>query len=241
MFENLNFIMVIIFVLIHLFSQLTSKKLTTSILMSFAAGVGIAYIIFNLFPQLGHFQLVVDNTFNSNNFIVTNLVYIVIMLGFMVSHVIHKIDDELYEKYCETDLEKAERSHFWSDMTFNIFYNIIIGYIIVSKEFGSSLQVISFFIAFGLHFLMNDWGLRIHHGKRHDNVGRFILAGSMLLGGLIGLFTDLPEIYVVLFESYIIGALMLNVVKYELPDDHESSLRGLIFGVIIASIFFLLS
>lgn len=243
MFDNLNILIVIGFVIIHLFSKhLTFGKLKLSAVMSFAAGVGLAYIVINLLPQLRHFQEVIDDSFKmSNNIFVANIIYIIILFGFTFSHISHQVDEELYKKYKDTNINKAETLHFWSDMTFHIIYNLLIGYIIISKDFGSVLQFISFFIAFGLHFLMNDWGLRHHHKNRHDKIGRYVLALSMFLGGTISLFVDFPNYVIVIFEAYITGAMILNVVKYELPSETESSIQGLILGIVTASIFFLLS
>jgi len=97
---------------------------------------------------------------------------------------------------------------------------------------------LTYFIAFGLHFLMNDWLLYHHHGALYNKYGRFVLSFSIFAGAAFSLFVSLPYYLVVIIEALITGALLVNIIKFELPNEGEGSIRGLLVGTICSGILF---
>ena len=73
----------------------------------------------------------------------------------------------------------------------------------------------------GLHFLVNDYGLR-HHHKRLYRIGRWILAAAVLFGWAVGLGIEINELHVALLFAFLAGGIVLNVLKEELPAERES-------------------
>ena len=115
------------------------------------------------------------------------------------------------------DITSAKNAFFWSDIAFHVIYNIMIGYIVIANTLSERFYILTYFIAFGLHFLMNDWLLYHHHGA---------------------LFVSLPYYLVVIIEALITGALLVNIIKFELPNEGEGSIRGLLVGTICSGILF---
>ena len=53
-------------------------------------------------------------------------------------------------------------------------------------------------------------------------MGRYVLAGAVTMGWLIGLSTDLPGAFVAIFFAFLAGGVILNVLKEELPAEGKS-------------------
>lgn len=77
---------------------------------------------------------------------------------------------------------------------------------------------------------MNDYGLRELHQQDYDRVGRWVLAGAVIVGWLIGLLTELPETLIAAAFSFLAGSIVLNVLKEELPEERESRFWAFALG-----------
>lgn len=240
--QNLvNFLVIIGFIMIHLGSSFfLLKKLNVHYMISFAAGVGVSYAIIHLLPQLAYSQSVLVDEFGWDSGVhSTHTIYAIVLLGLVVSHVVFKLDEKNFNILEEKDLAKAETVYFWSDISFYAIYNIMIGYLVIDNAFSEHFYIVTYFIAFGLHFLMNDWTLYHHHGKRYKKVGRFVLAFSIFIGAIFSLLLPLPYYLVVSIEAFITGAMLMNIIKFELPDGNEGSIKTFLIGTICSGVLFI--
>jgi hypothetical protein len=114
-------------------------------------------------------------------------------------------------------------------------YNAITGYTLThpemlgGEEFVGVSEYAFFFVAMGLHFYINDTEFRFEHGEVYHRIGRFVLAGSVLLGALGGLQFSLDASVSVLF-AFVAGGVLLNVFRRETPGHDVSDVRMLLFG-----------
>jgi hypothetical protein len=74
-----------------------------------------------------------------------------------------------------------------------------------------------------LHFLVTDHGLRDDHNEVYDETGRWILAGGVIAGLVIGLATTVTEPVVSNLFALLAGGIVLNVIKEELPEQCQSN------------------
>ena len=81
-----------------------------------------------------------------------------------------------------------------------------------------------------LHFLVNDYGLRHHHAERYHRVGRWVLASGVLLGWLLGTTLTLTDLALAVPVAFLGGAVVLNVIKEELPAERESRFWAFAIG-----------
>ena len=49
-----------------------------------------------------------------------------------------------------------------------------------------------------------------------------MLAGAVLLGWVIDLLTEIPEVAIAVLVAFLAGGVVLNVLKEELPEERES-------------------
>jgi hypothetical protein len=239
---NLNGIIIIIgFILIHYYSKyFTMGNISVRSMSSFAAGVGIAYVIIHSLPQIAHSQDVLMEKFEwSSGAHFDYAIYVLVLLGFMIAYIMFSLDEKTIENMKGRDPDSLKSLYFWSDISFFAIYNALIGYLSVYNIFSDTTQVGIYFLAFGLHFLMIDWGLRHHHKELYDDLGRIILALSILIGGLLSIIIRLPHYIVVSFEAFISGAMILSIIKYELPTENQGSIIGFVTGAVSSGILFL--
>jgi hypothetical protein len=84
----------------------------------------------------------------------------------------------------------------------------------------------------GLHFFVNDYGLRQHHKQRYHRFGRWILAAAVLGGWALGAATEVSEALLVLLIAFLGGGVILNVLKEELPEERESRFWPFALGAV---------
>lgn len=237
-----TFLVLIGFSLIHFVPNYERLSfLSKRSLISFSAGVGVSYVTLNLFPYLSYSQALLNDSFGwSVNSIFGNSVYLAVLLGFTIFYVINKYDEKEMVKLEKDDPKTFKEVIFDMEITFYALYNAMIGYLVASGSMGSNTNLLIYFIAFGLHFLLIAWVLCYHHEHKYDRVGGAVLAISIILGGVFAIFLKLPTYLVVFIKAFITGAMTLNVIKFELPGENQGSLRGFLFGVVLSAILFLL-
>lgn len=236
-----NLLLIIGFVSIHMTSKFLSfKKIPLRTFLSYSGGVGIAYVFLHLLPDLPHTQENLNEAINWNpEFLPMNYTsYMIALLGLSIFYVMDRIVIKAWENEEITNPDQLESKIFWAHMGFFSLYNGMIGYLLAVEPFEEILQAVLFFMAFGLHFITNDWSLRHHHENIYDSHGRKILAYSIFFGWVIGMLLDLAEIHIRLVEAFVTGAMMMNVIKEELPSEREGSLHGFLSGIFTASLLF---
>lgn len=230
-----------VFVLIHFFSMhLKFEKIGLRRFISFSAGVGVSYVFIHLWPAVAHSQSVAEEEIQwLEGHVMHYALYVVALSGLVLVYTLDRLITRAYE---DEELKKpnvTESALFWSHMAFFSLYNMMIGYLLTHRnEFSTTLLV--FFIAFALHFVTNDWGLRHHHESAYDQYGRHLLSLSILIGFIVGQVTDFPEFFIGSVEAFVTGAMTLNVVKHELPSERDGNLEGFLAGVLGASFLFVL-
>ncbi len=77
-------------------------------------------------------------------------------------------------------------------------------------------------LALGLHFVVNDFGLREHHKDAYRRIGRWSLSAGVLVGWALGATVEISERTLALTLAFIAGGVVLNVFKEELPGERSA-------------------
>jgi hypothetical protein len=88
------------------------------------------------------------------------------------------------------------------------------------------------FVTLGVHFVVNDLGLREHHKHAYDRIGRWVLAGSIMTGWVIGQTLELNPAAIATIWATVAGGIILNVLKEELPEERESDFGSFLLGAV---------
>ena len=202
-------------------------------LLSAAGGVSAAYVFVHLLPEVAEAQSAVEER---TGFLAAfeRHAYLAALVGLVVFYGLERTAISSRARgggeggdASGADAGAGDRptspATFWLSTVSFALYNSVIGYLVVRRaEDDTVAGVVLFAVALGLHFIVNDLGLREHHRHRYDRFGRPLLVGALLAGWLTGTLTQLPEAFVGLAIAFLAGGVVLNVMKEELPQERQS-------------------
>jgi len=201
---------------IHLFSGrlIFLSDVPRSRWLSAAGGVSVAYVFVHVLPELAegreHLKAIVEQRWLEEGIFLLALAGLVIFYGL-----------ERLAKSSKTQVG-TPAGVFWIHISSFAVYNALIGYVLSRQEYRTTTSMVMFFIAMGTHFLVNDHGLRADHHERYDRLGRWLLAGAVLVGFAIGSFIEFSRVGYELLFAFLAGGVVLNVLKEELPEERQS-------------------
>ncbi|TLS36606.1 hypothetical protein [Pseudalkalibacillus caeni] len=229
----LPFIFALFLVVVHLLAQYIHviDSISKKRVLSIAGGVSVAYVFIHILPEFKHHQEAIEQQAEWLSFL-EHHVYMTSMLGLIIFYGLEKAVKHSKKKYKEEYGEnKPSPGAFWVHMSSFFVYNALIGYLLVHREGeGGWVNLLLYSIAMGLHFFVVDYSLRTHHKDRYTNKGRWILSIALLVGWGVGALTEIPDPMLALLFAFLSGAIILNVLKEELPEERQSSYWSFALG-----------
>ncbi len=199
--------------------------------LSASSGVSVAYVFVHILPDLSEAQSTIRKSVDPALTFIEHHVYLLALLGLVIFYGLERLATVSRQRSQQAGgADMTSPGVFWLHMVSFAFYNALIGYLLVHREVPGLTSLIFFAIAMGLHFLVNDYGLREHHKKMYDHRGRWILAAAVIAGWAIGTGTKLSEAAIAVLFAFLAGGIMLNVLKEELPDQRESRFWAFALG-----------
>lgn len=212
--------------------------------LSFAGGTAVAYVFVHLLPELGAGAAAVAKNDGIFAAFLERHVYFVALAGFVTFYGVEQFarkrtaaDEGRNDDHSGGDVGEDDESSassvgiFWAHIGSFAAYNVLIGFSLHHRE--TALGLALFATAIGLHFAVNDFGLRDHHERRYDRVGRWPLAVAVLAGAAAGSVVPLGEAAFGVLLAFVGGSVILNVIKEELPEDRESRFGAFVVGAIV--------
>lgn len=218
--------------------------------LSLAGGGSVGYVFVHLLPELGEQQERVGERVEAAGGVLGGTlgffehhVYLVALLGFVTFYGLERWARLSREREAgrggEADAGRTDVQHepgeppmpprvFWVHVSSFTLYNALVGYLLLHREGeerGGAVaweSLVLFTLAMGLHFLVNDFGLRDHYQHRYQRYGRWLLSGAVLAGWAVGAMTPLHPLVIAVLVAFLAGGVVLNVVKEELPEERES-------------------
>lgn len=203
--------------------------------LSAAGGATVAYVFVLLLPEVSEAALTVGEL-RGEALLAEQYVYVMALLGFVLFYgvevaVAHRSGD---------DIERSE-TVFWAHIAVFALYSNLIGYLLFHQEVPGVTNLFFYALAMGLHFGITDYGLRRHHGADFDRIGRWILAAATLLGGGVGIVLEVGDLLLSTLFGFVAGAVVLNVIKEELPEVTESRFVAFALGAAVYTVVLLLA
>lgn len=205
--------------LLHFFSDYFSLKLIKykEKLLSFGAGVSIAYLFLELLPQIHEAVKPLRE-----------LSYISILIGFASFHLLEKY---IYQHAkAEQLFKKLKQVH---SIGFFIYY-FIVGIVLYHITNQSLVAGSLFLIPVLFHASISSASAKeIHEEIKENKYWKLFLSSSTILGVLVFYFFNIPLIVIFILLGFVIGALFYIIIKDILPEQKEGDPKYFILGAII--------
>lgn len=215
--------------LIHLYAS-KLKFLDTiprSRWLSMASGVSVAYVFIHILPDLNEQQEVFAEL-EVLSFI-EHHVYVMALIGLAV---FYGLERGVTQSKKNSDRNRAGTGIYWLHIISFALYNALIGYLLFHREESGIFSLFVYTVAMGLHFVVNDYGLNQDHQDAYRRNGRWILASAIVAGSLIGSASHISTAVISMLFSFLAGAIILNVLKEELPEERRSRFGAFAIGTI---------
>ncbi len=218
--------LVAVMALAHLFSGklLFLGGIPRSPWLSASGGVSVAYVFLHVLPELGHRQGAIEEAGGLGFAFLQHHVYIMALFGLGLFYGLERAAKR------ERRGGAARPLVFWLHIGSFSLYNALIGYLLLHREAPGLQSLLLYAFALTLHFVVNDYGLRQDHEEAYDRIGRWILASAIFVGWGVGLALDVPEAALSALFAFLAGAIVLNVLKEELPSERESRFSAFALG-----------
>lgn len=201
--------------------------------LSFGSGVSVAYVFVHILPELSERQAAIQTELNSQLLFLEHHTYLIALVGVTLFYGLERLAKQSRrENQAAGEGDVADQYVFWLHMVSFTVYNALIGYLLLHRESQNWISLLIFAVAMGLHFLVNDYGLRQDHKKSYDRFGRWILAIAIVVGWVIGSGTEIPSVAIAILFAFLAGAVVLNVLKEELPEERESRFSAFALGAV---------
>jgi len=195
--------------------------------LSAAGGVSVAYVLVHLLPELARYQELWSEGDIDVPWFETE-VYVVALSGLVAFYGLEIHTRGARKATSETG--RVPTAAFVVSVSSYALYNLIVGYLLVERATSSVGDLLLFTLAMGLHFVVNDFGLREHDGAAYVRYGRWVLAAAVVAGTALGLHREVPVEAVAVLLALLGGGVILNVLKEELPAERDSRFLPFVAG-----------
>ena len=199
--------------------------------LSAAGGVSVAYVFVHLLPDLAEDQETVREAAGESFTFLEYHVYLVALVGLVAFYGLERAAKVSRGRRRRVGGEDATgRGVFWLHVASFALYNALIGYLMLHREEPGLWSLVLFAFAMGVHFVVNDFGLREDHKGAYERTGRWVLAAAIFAGWAVGLLAEVSEAALAVLFAFLAGGVVMNVLKEELPEERESRFWAFVLG-----------
>ena len=199
--------------------------------LSAAGGVSVAYVFVHLLPDLAEDQETVREAAGESFTFLEYHVYLVALVGLVAFYGLERAAKVSRGRRRRVGGEDATGAGvFWLHVASFALYNALIGYLMLHREEPGLWGLVLFAFAMGVHFVVNDFGLREDHKGAYERIGRWVLAAAIFAGWAVGLLAEVSEAALAVLFAFLAGGVVMNVLKEELPKERESRFLAFVLG-----------
>ncbi len=199
--------------------------------LSFAGGVAVAYVFLHILPELGAHSATFQRALGLARGAAEASVYTLSLAGLALFYGIERAVVGSRGGQKRGGGRRPGSGIFWTHIAASCLLIFIISYLLNHREDPTLGGLVLFFIALLLHFVTADFASRADHPEIYDGAGRWALVAATLAGWLTGLFVELPQIVIGCLFAFVGGAMILLILKEELPAERESRFLPFLIGV----------
>lgn len=200
-------------------------------IVSFSAGMSIAYVFVRMMPELhGARELLVESAPDPTALRFEGIaIYFLALVGFLCFYGLDRLRPAAPEGSEAAGEHEVANGHVVGLAA----YVGLMSYLLV-RDAGESVAATALYtLAFGAHFLALDHSLRESYGEAYRRRGRWFMAGSCLLGWLLGVAFVLPEFPLSLLVAFISGGVIMTNTLMELAEGRDGRFLPFVVGSLL--------
>lgn len=210
--------------------------------LSAGAGITVAFVFLYLLPELEHLRVLLERHPALGS--IEEVLYLTGLLGVTLYYGLEHLACRVREQSAGESSDEPPFGHdyvFWLHMGWYAVYNVIIGVLLLYGEQETAAGLLSYAVAMVVHLATVDAAMRRHHLHVYRSTGRWLLAAAVLTGWLIGVAAPVGEVAVAVVLAFLVGGLLINAIKEELPASGRAKFIPFLLGVAAyAAILFIL-
>lgn len=201
-------------------------------LLSFGAGVTIAYVFVHLLPELEAAREVLSQNAARMSLPFPALrVYLAALIGFMffygLEHMVAWTGKPAGSE--ATDGEEGRLGRLIHVGGF-LGYVWLAGYLAVRSLEEGSMRIVLYAVALGLHFLSLDFSFVREYGAWYRRSVRYAFALAPLTGWAVGIFFGFGQLFTAALLGFLSGGIIMNAIVSELPKEKEGRFLSFLLG-----------
>ena len=203
-------------------------------IISFGAGMAAAYVFVHLIPELHGVRLAFAEGASMDLPYEGMFIYFVALIGFLGFYALDHFRERLEEASQDEESIRAFRLHIGGFAA----YAWLMAYLLVHSLEESAVSTAAYAAAIAFHFLSITHSLRWEHGSLFHDLGRFILAGAVIVGWVVGLILPIGPAEVAILMAFVSGAIIMNSLIMELPSEKDGRFvpflaGGILYGLLL--------
>ena len=238
-----------VFALIHLLSNKIYRysEKHRSKMLSFFGGISAAYVFLDLLPRLEATHVHLRTVFGEipaflDVLAVPGLAFMGFMGFFILEHFAVYSRRKDHTKFGgEIERVSASKRAFVVHFVSIAFLNLIIGYILRFEAEAGALPLLFYTAALSLHFIILDDTMEQHYKHLYIRFGRYFASVSPLVGWGISVFFPENSSEGYLLLGVILGVILFNAVKDEVPKSEGKNYGLFVAGASIYSALLILA
>jgi len=214
----LSLFLAVLLALVHLVWRLPGPSSATG--LSLAGGVSVGYVFVHLLPGLNRAEMITMRRGLRHSPYFANRVYILALLGLVAFYQLQRMG-KLARK--ARGLDAPPGLDYWLLIAARAALSLLVGYLLVHHPKPGTPALVTFCVAMFAHFTTYDAALRRDYGAAFKRWGRWVLAGAVILGWLIGVATRMHWTVVAGFASVLAGTMVFTALREDVPAEEQST------------------
>lgn len=190
--------------------------------MGFVGGVALGYVMLYMLPKLSAMTMLSRDLYPDSHLFVHLRAYLVQLAGIILYIIIERLD--------RSPRYRNNKTARLMDYGIHGIYHLMAGYVAIELPAPGFTTHILISVILVLHVTGMSNMLR-HKRPEGYPIARWFLFVLVLLGGAIGLLTELPKPLINATTAFLCGIIILNVVSEELPTGNSGKLVWFLLGV----------
>lgn len=177
-----------------------------------SAGVAIAYVFVNVFPELEEHRSIVASTAAGTLLDAEKRIYLWALAGFIAFAGLGRLQ---FIQPTNGTQRRDEGIVYWGTMAGWAIYLLLIGYLLLHRDDSSMVSLWLFVSAMGLHIFMVDNQLSERFEGLYEPWGRLLLMFCLLVGWGMGAADALPESLTSRLFAFVVGGVVITSAHEE--------------------------